>query len=302
MSTRTASSILALHLVLAATLPAGSARAQEASIHSSLPIPSRTGQALAAELSGEIAMHHLREITQHHRIQASPMMGASARYVRDILHSYGYEDAHLISFPSDGRITYQTWLSPVGWTVQGAELRMTAPRERRIARYSEIANHLVTLSAPADEEGVLVDAGTGLDEAFYDTTDVEGKIVLASGYGGDVHRLAVLQHGALGVVCWNDDPDRPDQVRYTGMWPRAGERERLRWGFNISWRQAMGLKDLLEEGEEVRLHARVESEIQDGSLDLVTAALPGRTYPDQEILLLAHLDLLFTPLVLAGLA
>ncbi|MFO7767492.1 MAG: DUF4910 domain-containing protein [bacterium] len=290
MSNRSAASILAPLLVLLLTCPAGNARGQGGSIHPNLPLDPSVGEALAAELSGEIAMHYLRAITRHHRIQASPMMAEAACYVRDRLQACGYEDASLLSYPSDGRITYQTWLSPVGWTVEEAELWMTAPRRERIARYSEIANHLVTLSAPADEEGVLVDAGTGLDEAFYDTTDVAGRIVLASGYGGDVHRLAVLQHGALGVVCWNDDPDHPDQVRYTGMWPRAGEREHLRWGFNISRRRAHDLKGLLARGEEVRLHARVESEIQDGRLDLVTAALEGNRYPDQEILLLAHLD------------
>ncbi len=290
MTHRIARLIAVPMLIAALTLPAARAGAQEEVVHPRLPLPTTAAEAITAELSGEIAMHHLREITQHHRIQASPMMGEAARYVRDRLRAYGYEDAALLSYPSDGRITYQTWLSPVGWTVEGAELWMTAPRRERIARFSEIANHLVTLSAPADEEGALVDAGTGLDEAFYDTTDVAGKIVLASGYGGDVHRLAVLQHGALGVVCWNDNPDRPDQVRYTGMWPRAGERERLRWGFNISWRQARELKGLLARGEEVRLHARVASEVTDGSLDLVTAALRGSRYPDQEILLLAHLD------------
>jgi len=289
VSRRTTASIL-IPLAAFFIYTAGEVGAQEGAIHPSLPLTEAVAEALTAELSGEIAMHHLREITRHHRIQASPMMRESARYVRDQLGAWGYEDASLLSYPSDGRITYQTWLSPVGWTVDEAELWMTSPRRERIARYSEIANHLVTLSAPADEEGLLVDAGTGLDPAFYDSTDVGGKIVLASGYGGDVHRLAVLQHGALGVVCWNDNPDRPDQVRYTGMWPRAGERERLRWGFNISWRQARELKRLLEAGEEVRLHARVESEIQDGSLDMVTASLRGRRYPDQEILLLAHLD------------
>lgn len=290
MSRRTTASILIPLAAFFLLHPAGEVRAQEGAIHPSLPLTEAVAEALTAELSGEIAMHHLREITRYHRIQASSMMRESAHYVRDQLQAWGYEDASLLSYPSDGRITYQTWLSPVGWTVDEAELWMTSPRRERIARYSEIANHLVTLSAPADEEGLLVDAGTGLDPAFYDSTDVRGKIVLASGYGGDVHRLAVLQHGALGVVCWNDNPDRPDQVRYTGMWPRAGERERLRWGFNISWRQARELKRLLEAGEEVRLHARVESEIQDGSLDMVTASLRGRRYPDQEILLLAHLD------------
>lgn len=260
-------------------------------INSALPLSLMECQALMEELSGEIAMHHIREITQYHRIQASPMMKESALYVLDQLQKYGLEDAQLESFPSDGRRSYLTRLSPVGWTIDEAELWMVAPYRRRLARFSEIANSLVTLSASADEEGVLVDAGTGLDPAFYDSTDVRGKIVLASGYGGEVHRLAVLRHGALGVICWNDKPDYPDQVRYTGMWPKAGERERIRWGFNVSYRTSRELKALLARGEEVRLHANITNGIlQDGSLDMVTATIPGDRYPDQEIILMAHLD------------
>jgi len=261
------------------------------SISGGLPLNRAEGLAMLEELSGEIAMHHLREITQYHRIQASPMMRASAEYVVEQLKRYGLEDAVIESFPSDGRRSYLTQLSPVGWTVEEAELWMVAPRRRRLTRYSEIANALVTLSASADEEGVAVDAGTGLDPAFYDSNDVAGKIVLASGYGGQVHRLAVLRYGALGVVCWNNKPDYPDQVRYTGMWPKAGERERLRWGFNISYRTAHELKAILERGEEVRLHAIVRNGIlQDGSLDMVTATIPGSRYRDREIILMAHLD------------
>ena len=267
--------------------------AQEAApgLSRGLPLTAGDAAALRQEISGEIAMQHVREIARWHRIQASPMMRESAEYVLARLQAWGFSDAAIESFPSDGRRSYLTWLSPIAWTVEEAELWMTAPENRRITRYSEIANALITLSTSADEEGVLVDAGTGTDPAFYDSTDVEGKIVLASGYGGDVHRLAVLRYGALGVVCWNDRPGYPDQVRYTGMWPKAGERERVRWGFNISYREAMELKALLAAGSEVRLHARITNGVlADGTLDNVTATIPGARYPDTEIVLMAHLD------------
>lgn len=282
------SGLLSALILLA--LPAA-AQQEAPRISPGLPLGRAEGQAILEELSGEIAMHHVRQIAQYHRIQASPMMRESAQYVLGQLRQYGLTDAAMESFPSDGHRSYLTRLSPVGWTIEEAELWLVAPQHRRLTRYSEIANALVTLSASADEEGVLIDAGTGLDPAFYQSTDVSGKIVLASGYGGNVHRLAVLRHGALGVVCWNDRPEYPDQVRYTGMWPKAGERERIRWGFNISYRTARELKALLSGSEEVRLHAVIRNgNLQDGSLDMVTATIPGDRYPDQEILLMAHLD------------
>ena len=283
---------MSIPALASALTPVRAAAQQEGPwVREHLPVSASEGRALLEELSGEIALHHLREITRFHRIQASPMMRAATEYVLAQLKGYGYENALIESFPSDGRKAYQTWLSPVGWTVGKAELWMVAPQRRRLARFSEIANSLVTLSTSADEEGVLVDAGTGLEPAFYDTVDVEGKIVLGSGYGGEVHRLAVLRHGALGVVCWNDNPDRPDQVRYTGMWPKAGERERIRWGFNVSYRTGQELKALLARGEEVRLYARItDGNLRDGTLDIVTATIPGARYPGREIVLMAHLD------------
>jgi hypothetical protein len=260
-------------------------------VRDGLPLSPVEARGLIEELSGEIAMHHVREISQFHRIQASSMMRESAAYVVEQLQRYGFQDAQMESFLSDGRKAYQTWLSPVGWTIDEAELWMVAPDRRRLARFSEIANSLVTLSASADEQGFLVDAGTGLDPAFYDSVDVRGKIVLASGYGGEVHRRAVIRHGALGVVCWNDNPDYPDQVRYTGMWPKAGEREQIRWGFNLSYLDGQDLKSQLAEGQQVRLHARViNGDLRDGALDVVTATIPGARYPDREIVLMAHLD------------
>ncbi len=267
------------------------AQTESRNISRGLPLGNEAGRLIMEELSGEIAWHHVREIAQFHRVQASPMMRESADYVLSRLQASGLTDAVIESFPSDGRRSYLTRLSPVPWTVDEAELWMVAPIRKRLARFSEIANALVTLSTSADEEGVLVDADSGLEPAFYDSIDVRGKIVLASGYGGDVHRLAVLRYGALGVVCWNDRPELPDQVRYTGMWPKAGERERIRWGFNISYRTARELKDLLAGGDEVRLHATITNgELQDGTLDGVTATIQGGRYPDQEIILMAHLD------------
>ncbi len=267
------------------------AQVSAAALGPGLPLTASEARALQEEISGELAMHHVRAITRWHRIQASPMMREAAGYVLARLREAGLDDAVIESFPSDGRRSYLTWLSPVGWTVKEAELWMTAPERRRITRYSEIANALVTLSVSADEEGILVDAGTGLDPAFYDSTAVRGKIVLASGYGGDVHRMAVLRYGALGVVCYNDRPGYPDQVRYTGMWPKAGERERIRWGFNISYRAARELKDLLAAGTEVRLRASItDGVLADGALDNVTATIAGARYPDREIVLMAHLD------------
>ena len=61
-------------------------------------------------LSGEIAKDHVIQITRHHRIQGSRGYRDAATYVLDQLRAYGFaaSDALVESYPSDGRLEYQT--------------------------------------------------------------------------------------------------------------------------------------------------------------------------------------------------
>ena len=62
-------------------------------------------------LNGEIAKDHVIQITRHHRIQGSRGYRDAAGYVLAQLRAYGFseDEAWIESFPSDGRIEYQTW-------------------------------------------------------------------------------------------------------------------------------------------------------------------------------------------------
>ena len=73
---------------------------------------------LHEELSGEIAKEHVIAITRHHRVQGSPGYHEAAQWVLDKLHEYGFDEEHawLETFPTDGRIQYQTWQSPAAGT------------------------------------------------------------------------------------------------------------------------------------------------------------------------------------------
>jgi len=158
-------------------------------------------------LSGEIAKDHVIQISRHHRIQGSRGYRHSAQYVLDQLRAYGFSEneAYIESSPSDGRIVYQTWQSPSGWDIESAELRMVEPFNERIVGYPEVAMSLITYSNPGDVTAELVWVGSGTSASDYEGKDVAGKFVLATGYGGEVHRNAVLQHGAAAVVVYLDD-------------------------------------------------------------------------------------------------
>ena len=247
-------------------------------------------------LSGELAKEHVIAITRHHRIQGSRGYRHAAEYVLGQLRSFGFPEteAWVESFPSDGRVAYQTWQSPSGWDITSAELRMVEPVDERIVGYPEIAMSVITYSNPGDTTAELVWVGSGTRDADYDGKDVKGKFVLATGYGGAVHRLAVLQHGAVGVVCFLDDDramEYPDMLQYTGMWPRTEELERVTFGFNLTNRQGTRLRDLLQSGRKIVVRGRVSGTgLEPFFMDVVVATIPGADSAAGELVFSAHLD------------
>jgi len=247
-------------------------------------------------LSGETAKEYAIAISRFHRVQGSRGYRQSGEYVLDVLRKAGFsaENAFVESFPSDGRIHYQTWQSPSGWDIDRAELRMVEPYDERIVGYPEIAMSLMTYSNPGHARGELVWVGSGTSDADYQGKDVNGKIVLCTGYGGDVHRLAVLKYGAQAVVCYLDDEramEFPDMLAYTGMWPQTAELERVRFGFNLTRRQGERLRGMLEAGHRVVMEATVEGiGLEPFYMDVPVAVIPGSDPDAGELVYSGHLD------------
>ena len=251
---------------------------------------------LEEELSGEQAKDHVIAITRYHRIPGSRGYTQAASYILGQLRSFGFspQEAWIESFESDGRIEYQTWQSPSGWHIRSAELRMIQPKNELIVRYPDIAMSVITHSNSGQVQAALVDVGAGTSDEDYVGKDVAGKLVLATGDSGPVHRLAVLKYGAAAVICYLDDEraaQYPDMLQDTGMRPRPDELKRLTFGFNITPRQGRMLKELLAGGKQVVLDAKVEGPgLEPGNLDVVVAVIPGAERPEQELLYSAHLD------------
>ncbi len=247
-------------------------------------------------LSGEMAKEYVIGITRHHRIQGSRGYRDAANYVIAELRKAGFgeKDAYVESFPSDGKIHYQTWQAPSGWDVTGAELRMLEPYDERIVGYPEVAMSLITYSNPGDVTAELIWVGDGTTEADYQGKDVKGKFVLATGYGGSVHRLAVLKFGAKAVVCYLDDeraPYFPDMLQYTGMWPKPDELAGTTFGFNLTSRQGEKLKGLLQSGKKVVMRGWVKGTgLEPFAMDVVVAHVRGTDRAAEELVFSAHLD------------
>jgi len=259
------------------------------------------GRLLREELSGERAKAHVEAITQFHRIQASPMFHEAAKYVRDQLLKIGLEGVRVEAFPSDGSRRYWTFLSPIGWEAEEAELWLVEPERRLLARYPDIPTSLHVHSRSTPPDGVaaeLVDVGSGLRDEEYAGKDVKGKFVLATGRAGRVHRKAVFRYGAAAVLTdaltfevegMRESIDLPDAHAYQAIWPSGDEVEKVTFGFSISRRQGNHLRKLLRNGKPVKLWARVKARLMPGLLEVATAEIPGSSRPDEEVFLIAHL-------------
>ncbi len=245
------------------------------------------------ELSGELAKVQVVAIAGYHRIQGSPGYADAARYLLQQLQGFGLR-AWIESFPAEGRITYQTWLSPPAWSIDSAELRMIEPDDELIVSYPESVMSVMTYSQPGHVRGELVYVGAGTSDEVYQAAEVRGKLVLASGDDSTVHRLAVLKYGAAAVVHYLDDElaaEYPDMLRSLVWRPRPEELDRLTFGFKLTGRQGQRLKDLLIGGKRVVLDAKVEGRgIHFGSLDVVVAEISGTESPQQSLVYTAHLD------------
>jgi len=253
------------------------------------------------ELSGENAKSFVAQIAGFHRIQASTMFHQAAEHVRQTLVNIGLKDARIEQFESDGAKKYWTHISPMGWEVKGAELRIVEPEQGLLVRYADTATCLHTCSKATPPEGVtaeLVDVGTGRKPEEYEGKDVKGKFVLATGKAKLVHEQAVYKRGAAGVITdtltyerenVRESVDIPDAHSYQGIWPTKDVADKVTFGFSLSKRQGNHLRELLKENKSVRLHAKVDARLFASHLDVVTATVTGASKPDEEVFLIAHL-------------
>ncbi|MDZ7344755.1 MAG: M28 family peptidase, partial [candidate division KSB1 bacterium] len=263
-------------------------------------IDATTQEALLNELSGERAKDFVIAISRFDRVQASEGLYQCLEMLKSQLTAFGITNAVIERFPSNGERKYWTWTPPMGWRIRSAELWLTSPRKLKLADYAEIPTTVARGSQSADVTAELIDVGRGTRPEDYQNLEVKGKIVLAGGHGGSsfagaVQREAVFKHGALGVVSYldprlDDRLEYPELVPYHAMWNRRHENEKISFGFTISRHTAEMLKAMLARGEKVMLHAKVDGENYDSTVDQMTCTIPGATYPEEEILLLGHID------------
>jgi len=251
---------------------------------------------VSKEASGEIALGYVAEISRHHRIQASPGLSDAVAWAVDTFKANGVE-AEVHSYPADGRGYAWSSLMFKEWSCVDAELELVEPQEKAcfLARWRESKLSLIQRSQPAGPvTAEVVHVGKGEEQEDYKGLDVRGRMVLTDGDAQRVHRLAVEERGALGLIyygTWVREPDLPegaldDAMKYTSFWWAGGEKPGF--GFVLTPRRGRWLRDLIKDSKKpVRVKARVDSSLYEGVLDNAYAVIRGAT--GEQVVVVAHI-------------
>jgi len=253
--------------------------------------PDAVPAAIQHQVDGAYVLAAVRSLGRFHRVQGSAGFRAAADWVVGELGGAGYTDAVVESFPADGTTSYAHFKSYLGWTASAGRLEELAPSRRVLGDFTAAPVALADYSQDADVTADLVDVGTGTDAAAYQGKDVRGKLVLADGALPAVHRRAVEERGAAGIVSvfpnqrtgWSGLD--PDLVRWGHLSPYQTAN---RFAFMISPRVAGTLRQELLRGA-VRLSAHVRAKLVPASFDVVSATIAGSDPAAGDIVLTAHL-------------
>jgi len=247
-------------------------------------------EAVGEEFSGLAAHRYVGEIIQYHRLQASPGYRRAAEHTYQKLLDFGLE-AEILSYPAREGVTFWAQPSFQEWEAREGVLHLLEPEARKLADYREIKLSLIQRSAPFEGEAEIALLEDGLEVEEYEGLNLEGKVVLTKGDVGRVHYLAVEKGRAVGIIYdgikeLSGLKRRLDNaLQYTSFWWYGGERKCF--GFVLSPQEGERLRRSIMKGSVAKVRAKVKSRFWDGSLEVVSAFLPGES--DEEVVVVAHL-------------
>jgi len=244
-------------------------------------LPENIMDMIIGEASGETAMNHIIEMgAYNHDRRASEYSGNffETGYVVSKLREYQLEDIIINRYPGGST-----------WDGISGELWEVSPGLSKIADYNDLTAMLASGSSDTDVEAELVWVGTGSPEEI-EKAVVKDKIVVSSGSPRSVHGPAV-SNGALGVISfYSPRPlEVPLAIPISGISARGSGKDEATFAFYLPPREGHILRDRLLRGEEIRVHAEVQSQVLDYQIEVTECAIRGTNPEAGEIILTAHL-------------
>ncbi len=241
-------------------------------------------------VNGQRAWDWVAKISQYNRIQASNGYHDSLETIKEELVSLGFDDIEHFKSPADGETTIWGYPASYQWEIETGELWIEEPEKIKLCDFSDIPVSIVTHSKPCDITVEIVDIGTGDNKEDYERNDIEGKIILMCGpiY---LNRPLIEESKAIGVIYYPDlrrTRGNLDRRIYNGFFTTKERINNAKFGFSISYNQAMHLKELLKKGP-VKVHAHIKAEFLKGNFEVLSSSIQGKEFPEQEIIIIAHL-------------
>ena len=238
---------------------------------------------LAKTTDAKVAMDVVTFMAPMWRLAGNPAFEQSQQFIFDRLAAAGLQPKYE-EYANGGQ----------GWEYVRGTVRLGGPSgEILLSRETHrVALAINSMSTPPGGVTLrLVDAGTGTTDAVYDGKDVKGAIVLASGNVSQAWNFAARARGAAGVIStaipgYNRPADTPDVLQ----WGNIAYVESLHsWAFKATPRVAARLRAELAKGE-VKLHVDIETKFHQRPNRTLVVEIPGRTHPEQRVVLAAHVQ------------
>lgn len=252
-------------------------------------------------ISDDSAWNCMNEVYSRDRWSSFDKYRESAEYCEEALLSLGLSNVAAVPFPADGRTKFGDWIMPMSWDVREAKLEIIAPSNNShnstLAKWSDCPNSLIMWSAPTPPEGIaaeliILEEGT---VAEVESLDIHGKIVFTPRHPTGIKAIVSQKQGAGIISDRLRTEDKSDAVQWIntwsdspGGWAMHAHDSRL-WGFSLSPTKGKFLRKLSLEGK-IKLKATVSTRLYEGSLCYTTGIIKGTKYPDEEIILVAHIN------------
>lgn len=252
------------------------------------PLPQETLNLLANEVSGQLIYNNLVILAGAPWIRKKKEFTDTlyeSQKIYDMVKSYGIDTARLDRFTSERKIHYA--FEGELWTIK--------PKKKRLARLdadtalvaegsssADITSELIYIP-PLETKDIKEWINQGIQEKY------QGKIALMWSHPRREFAKALDASGLAGVISFfaQDRYFDPDQVVYSGG--SYDEKENLKFGLTISWRQWTELLEDLEKGRKITVQCKIRMEEFPYKFENVFCWVPG-TEPDKKgIIFTAHL-------------
>ncbi|MBC9796720.1 DUF4910 domain-containing protein [Sinomicrobium weinanense] len=248
--------------------------------------------------SGDRAYNYVQQISLWDRQQNTGKYNDAVDWVKQKAQEFRLEDVEVEKYVADGKTSYFGDTPQSFWIAEKGELWSLKPYNYKITSYADLPMSLVRNSYSKKAKAKLIDIGAGT-EKDYEDKDLAGKIVLTSNYPSGVVKKAVWEKGAIGIISHYSVPywdksnrlqgDFADQVGWAGI-PRVEDKAKEYFAFMISERRAEELRESLKKYGEMTLYVDIDTKSQADDFGVVSGVIKGSKYPDEEIVITAHID------------